>query len=51
MCTGSVWIDYTKGRSSNYGSVIDVFAPGIGIKSAWNDSDTETKVIGGTSSE
>ena len=34
---------------SNYGSVLDVFAPGSGITSSWNTSDTATNTISGTS--
>ncbi|KJK40832.1 peptidase S8 [Lentzea aerocolonigenes] len=34
---------------SNYGPVVDVFAPGSGITSAWNTSDTATNTISGTS--
>ncbi|WP_436492213.1 S8 family peptidase [Actinokineospora sp. HUAS TT18] len=34
---------------SNYGSVIDLFAPGQDITSAWNNSDTGTRTISGTS--
>ncbi len=34
---------------SNYGKCIDWFAPGLGITSAWYESDTQTKTISGTS--
>jgi subtilisin family serine protease len=34
---------------SNYGSLIDIFAPGDYIKSAWKNSDTATQVASGTS--
>ncbi|GIE78423.1 hypothetical protein Aph02nite_43730 [Actinoplanes philippinensis] len=34
---------------SNYGSCVTVFAPGTGITSAWNTSDTATETIDGTS--
>ncbi|MGP3951904.1 S8 family serine peptidase [Streptomyces sp. 7N604] len=34
---------------SNFGSVVDIYAPGSEITSAWNDSDTGTKTISGTS--
>lgn len=41
----------SDGRSSfsNYGSCLDVFAPGSGITSAWPTSDTATNTISGTS--
>ncbi|GAA1197698.1 hypothetical protein GCM10009654_63160 [Streptomyces hebeiensis] len=34
---------------SNYGSVVDVFAPGSSITSAWYSSDSATNTISGTS--
>ncbi|MBA2674460.1 S8 family serine peptidase [Ramlibacter sp.] len=34
---------------SNYGSCVDVFAPGSGITSAWNTGPTATNTISGTS--
>lgn len=34
---------------SNYGSCVDIFAPGESIKSTWNSSDTATEVLDGTS--
>ncbi|MGI5480052.1 S8 family serine peptidase [Streptomyces lavendofoliae] len=34
---------------SNHGSVVDLYAPGSDITSAWNDSDEGTKTISGTS--
>ncbi|WHM36828.1 S8 family peptidase [Streptomyces sp. BPTC-684] len=41
----------TDARSSfsNYGSLLDLFAPGSSITSAWNSSDTATNTISGTS--
>jgi subtilisin family serine protease len=34
---------------SNYGTCVDVFAPGTGITSAWNTGATSTNTISGTS--
>jgi hypothetical protein len=34
---------------SNYGTCLDIFAPGSSITSAWNTSDTATSTISGTS--
>jgi subtilisin family serine protease len=41
----------TDGRASysNYGSCLDLFAPGSSITSAWNTSNTATNTISGTS--
>lgn len=38
-----------KASFSNYGNCVDWFAPGVGITSAWKDSDVATKTISGTS--
>lgn len=34
---------------SNYGTCLDLFAPGVGITSSWSDSDTAVNTISGTS--
>ncbi|KGH45748.1 hypothetical protein IN07_15395 [Modestobacter caceresii] len=34
---------------SNYGACVDLFAPGVGITSAWHTSNTATRTISGTS--
>ncbi|MFC8173024.1 S8 family serine peptidase [Streptomyces sp. NPDC057235] len=34
---------------SNYGSILDIFAPGSSITSSWNTSDSATNTISGTS--
>ena len=39
----------TMATFSNYGSCLDIFAPGVNITSASNDSDTATEVMSGTS--
>ncbi|MFF5702191.1 S8 family serine peptidase [Streptomyces sp. NPDC012794] len=38
-----------KASYSNYGSVLDVFAPGSSITSTWGTGDTATNTISGTS--
>lgn len=38
-----------KASWSNYGKCVDWFAPGVGITSAWKDSDSATRTISGTS--
>jgi subtilisin family serine protease len=39
----------TKTSWSNYGPCVDIFAPGSGITSAWNTSNSATNTISGTS--
>jgi subtilisin family serine protease len=34
---------------SNWGSCVKIFAPGVGVLSAWKGSDTDTKTLSGTS--
>lgn len=38
-----------KASWSNYGKCVDWFAPGVGVKSAWNTGNTATNSISGTS--
>ncbi|MFF3515478.1 S8 family serine peptidase [Streptomyces sp. NPDC002573] len=44
-------IQQGDGRASysNYGSVLDLFAPGSSVRSLWNSSDTATNTLSGTS--
>ena len=39
----------TRPSWANFGSCVDIFAPGVNILSAWNTSDTATNTISGTS--
>ncbi|MFD8524261.1 S8 family serine peptidase [Streptomyces capillispiralis] len=41
--------DDAQSDFSNFGSAVDLYAPGSDITSAWNDSDEGTKTISGTS--
>ena len=38
-----------KASYSNYGSILDIFAPGSSITSSWGTGDTATNTISGTS--
>jgi subtilisin family serine protease len=43
--------DSTDARAyfSNYGTCVDIFAPGLNITASWNTNDTSTNTISGTS--
>ncbi len=49
MTIGATTTSDAKASYSNFGSCVDWFAPGSGVTSAWNTSDTATKSISGTS--
>ncbi|KZS88593.1 subtilisin-like protein [Sistotremastrum niveocremeum HHB9708] len=49
ITVASVDIDGNRATSSNYGTGIDIFAPGVKITSAWIGSDEDSKVLSGTS--
>ncbi|MCP9986624.1 MULTISPECIES: S8 family peptidase [Streptomyces] len=49
ITVGSTTNTDARSSFSNYGSVLDVFAPGSSITSAWHTGDTATNTISGTS--
>ncbi|MEV6395216.1 S8 family serine peptidase [Streptomyces sp. NPDC051907] len=49
ITVGSTTSTDARSSFSNYGSVLDIFAPGSSITSAWNSSDSATNTISGTS--
>jgi len=49
MTVGSTTSSDARSSFSNYGSCLDLFAPGSSITSAWYTSDTATNTISGTS--
>ncbi|GAB2724749.1 S8 family peptidase [Streptomyces bullii] len=49
ITVGATTSSDARASYSNYGSVLDLFAPGSSITSAWSTSDTATNTISGTS--
>ncbi|EOO01749.1 putative serine protease protein [Phaeoacremonium minimum UCRPA7] len=50
VCTvGATDSNDARASFSNYGSVVDIFAPGVDILSSWIGSTTATNTISGTS--
>lgn len=49
MTVGATAINDTEASFSNYGTCVDILAPGVNVKSAWYQSDTQTMTISGTS--
>ncbi|QOV35858.1 S8 family peptidase [Streptomyces ferrugineus] len=49
ITVGATTSSDARASYSNYGSVLDLFAPGSSITSAWNSGDSATNTISGTS--
>ncbi len=49
LTVGSTTSSDARSSFSNYGTCLDLFAPGSSITSAWNSSDSATNTISGTS--
>lgn len=49
ITVGSTTTTDARSSFSNFGTCLDIFAPGSGIQSAWSTSDTATNTISGTS--
>src|SRR5829696_2638872 len=49
ITVGSTTTTDARSSFSNFGTCVDIFAPGSGITSAWRTSDTATNTISGTS--
>jgi subtilisin family serine protease len=49
ITVGAIGQNDARASFSNYGSLLDVFAPGVNILSAWIGSTTATNTISGTS--
>jgi subtilisin family serine protease len=49
ITVGATQSNDRRASFSNYGSCVDIFAPGVSITSSWNTNDTATNTISGTS--
>jgi len=49
ITVGSTTMSDARSSFSNFGTCVDIFAPGSSITSAWRTSDTATNTISGTS--
>ncbi len=49
LTVGSTTMTDARSSFSNFGTCLDIFAPGSSITSAWNTSNTATNTISGTS--
>ncbi|ROP36880.1 S8 family peptidase [Saccharothrix texasensis] len=49
LTSGATTRTDTRATFSNYGSVVDVYAPGVSVTVAWNSGDTATNTLSGTS--
>ena len=49
LTVGATSSNDARASYSNYGSCVDIFAPGSGITSSWSSSSTATNTISGTS--
>ncbi|MFC4998858.1 S8 family serine peptidase [Dactylosporangium cerinum] len=49
ITVGATDVNDNRASFSNYGSCVDIFAPGVGITSSWFTGDTAKNTISGTS--
>ena len=49
VTVGATQSNDARASFSNYGTCLDLFAPGVGVLSSWYTSDTATNTISGTS--
>lgn len=49
ITVGATTLTDARASFSNYGTCVDLFAPGASIKSSWNTSDSATSTLSGTS--
>ncbi|KAI0376245.1 oryzin precursor [Hypomontagnella monticulosa] len=49
ITVGSIGPDRSRSTYSNWGDLVDIFAPGEDVLSAWIESDESTRILSGTS--
>jgi subtilisin family serine protease len=49
ITVGATQSNDARASFSNYGACLDLFAPGVGVLSAWHTGDTATNTLSGTS--
>lgn len=49
ICDGAIDQSWVMASFSNFGPNNDIFGPGVGVLSSWNDDDTSTRKLSGTS--
>lgn len=49
ITVGAADVNNVRADFSNWGDVVDIFAPGVDIESAWIGGDSQTNIISGTS--
>jgi subtilisin family serine protease len=49
ICVGALTSSDTKSSSSNFGPLVDIWAAGVNVPSAWNTGDTATATLSGSS--
>jgi len=49
ITVGATTTTDARSAATNFGTCVDIFAPGVGITSDWNGGDTDTRTISGTS--
>lgn len=49
ITVGASTISDSRSPFSNYGTAVDLYAPGVNIESAWNTADDATNILSGTS--
>ncbi|KAJ3539423.1 hypothetical protein NM208_g5505 [Fusarium decemcellulare] len=49
ITVGAIDSNWQIASFSNWGTSLNIFAPGVGVQSAWNSDDSATRILDGTS--